>query len=165
MNNKRVVTKAWVKAPVKATHNQMIAEAVERMKFIGLPPSYIDAFESDWTIPTFYSPEGDDAGYVGDDVLGFFLKENHGEAWAVLIDPSDTEGGIIKRYILFVSNNPNNWEKEREELAAMNPTVCLVREDFEKAISTNLYSPSEYLTKELVKIRIRITERGALTVL
>lgn len=160
---KSTIKKAWVKAPVKATHNQMIAEAVERMKLIGLHPSYIEAFESDWTIPTFYTPEGDDAGYVGDDVLGFFLKENHGEARAVITDLSDTEGGIIKNYILFVSDNPDNWEKEREELAAMNPTVCLIREDFKKEISTNPARPAEYLMKELIKIKI--TERGALTVL
>lgn len=161
MNNKRVVTKAWVKAPVKATHNQMIAEAIERMKIVGLQPSYIKTFESEWIIPAFYSPEGNGAD-VGDDVLRFFMKASYGEAWAVIIDPSDTEGGIIKRYILFVSNNPDNWEKEREELAAMNPTVCLIKEDFKKAISMNPARPSEYLTDELVRMNIRVTNTGAI---
>jgi hypothetical protein len=143
---------------IKATDPQMIDEAIFRMKSIGLPQSYIDAFAMNNDIRTYLSPGG--GSNVCDEwengILGFYETPYHGYPWGIIKE----ESGLlafdpwVAYHILYVSPEPENWDKERAELAALEPTV------FSISYPLNLY-PDE-MTIVFEKKKIRLSEDGSI---
>lgn len=140
----------------KATEEQMIAEAAYRMRIAGLPQSHIDSFIKDNIIQAFISPSGDikESDRDGDDGWDRYVDEYGGYPWGIIEEGSqDANGnGWLDFYILFVSEDPQEWEKEREELLAMEPTMFRVG-----------YNPTRYpddVEEEFIRKKIRLTEKG-----
>ena len=114
----------------KATNAQMIAEAAERMKFLGFPAEQVEAFLRDNEIRAF-SPGGSSEPIDDweNQVLGFYEDHYGGFPWALIkIDKSDDMSNDMycEYYIFFVSPNPEKWEQERKDLAEMEPTMYYV---------------------------------------
>lgn len=114
----------------KATDPQMIDEAIFRMKSIGFPQSYIDAFAANNDIRTFVAPSGEPHIYDEweNGIRCSFEDKFGGYAWAIIKEESSIcePDRVDAYYMLYVSPDPEEWEKEREELAAMKPTMYRV---------------------------------------
>ena len=116
---------------VLATNEQMKAEAINRMKLLGLKEEYIDAFADDKAceITTFWSKwvKGFAPYCIEDEeekAIVEFEKSNPGLAWAVIHDITNEEGEDWDGYyILFVSEDTQKWEDERKALLAGTPVV------------------------------------------
>ena len=143
----------------KATEEQMKAEAACRMKTVGIPQSYIDSFILKNEIQTFFSPSGDLEevdGMEGDNGWERYVDKYGGYPWGIIREESQDAPGSwwLDFYTLFVSEDPGEWEKERKELLAMEPTLFRVG-----------YNPAMYpdeVVEEFTKKKIRLTEKGAI---
>ena len=137
----------------------MIAEAAYRMKIAGLPQSFIDSFIIDNNIQAYFSPSGeiDENDQDGkDDGWDRYVDEYGGYPWGIIEEGSqDAYGNCwLDFYILFVSEDPQEWEKEREELQAMEPTMFRVG-----------YDPIRYpddVEEEFIRKKIRLTDKGTI---
>lgn len=113
-----------------ASMEEMKAEAVARMKILGIRQSCIDAFnkEEGYEIPFFRVVENVVecmCDYEEKTVID--LEKDHDKlVWAVIHD-HDFEDGVEWNYYLhfFVTNDPANWPEERRELQGGEPTVYL----------------------------------------
>lgn len=140
---------------IKATDPQMIEEAIIRMKSIGFPQSYIDAFATRNDIWTFEAPGGEPHLYDEweNSFRCSFEDSFGGYAWAIIKEESIIEDERDEiYYFLYVSPDPEEWEKEREELAAMKPTMY----------RSIYHYYSEETETDFVKKAIRYTKEGAL---
>ena len=116
---------------VIAAIDEARAEAIERMKFIGLKQEYIDAFEKTdgYEIFNFWSrwikdvePEPIDEDE--ETAIAEFESVNSAIVWAVVHELVTEDGEDWDGYhLLFVSKDKSKWEKERKELMEMKPTV------------------------------------------
>lgn len=108
----------------------MIEEAVFRMKSIRFPQSYIDAFVKNNDIRRFITPSGesDVIDEWEDNILSSYERPYGGYPWGIIKEESSIydQDRIDIYYILYVSPDPDQWIKEREELAAMEPTMFMV---------------------------------------
>ena len=116
---------------IVATNEQMKAEAIHRMKLIGLKEEYIEAFSSDEAceITTYWSEnvEGFSPYCIEDEEEKAIVEfeNNHPDlVWAVIHDMvfecgEDWDGF----YLLLVSDDPGKWEQEREALTSGKPKV------------------------------------------
>lgn len=146
-----------------ATDDQMMAEAAVRMKSIGFPQEYIDNFLDKSIVEVFMDGKID---RMSDEEIDKRVYEsvedyNGGYPWAMIKEDLGPciwrEGGWgvdVVYYVLFVSTDMEEWEKERQELAALEPTMMHYR------FCSQLY-PDETDIK-LVKKMIRINENGAI---
>lgn len=141
-----------------ATDEQMMAEAAVRMKRIGFPQKYIDEFLSASDVKVFLNGVVDES----DEDLDRFAYEsvesfNGGYPWAMIKEISKNQeyDEVVEYHILFVSTDAESWEKEREELAAMEPTM------FHYQYISRLY-PDETDIR-LVKRAIQVKEDGAIS--
>ena len=140
----------------RATDQQMIEEAVFRMKTLGFPQQYIDEFKEGF-LHTFLSPSGKDRlmdEYENDVIRDAYEHHYNGYTWALIKNEGtglDTEmREWDEYYVLFVSDDHLNWEKERQELFEMEPTMFLVSYPI---------MPDPYtFVGEFVKKKIRLTE-------
>ena len=116
---------------ILATNGQMKAEAINRMKLLGLKQEYIDAFADDEAceITTFWSKrvKGFAPYCIADEeekAIVEFEKSNPGLAWAVIHDIANEDGEDWDGYyILFVSEDTQKWEDERKTLLAGAPVA------------------------------------------
>ena len=142
----------------KATDNQMIEEAVYRMKSIGVPRQFIDAFAAHNEIRTFFSPGGGSnvCDEWEDQILGDYEKPNHGYPWGIIKDESELYdvNPRITYHILYVSPDTEKWERERAELSAMEPTVF--------SIIYEIHRYPDDVIEEFTKRKIRRTEDGSI---
>ena len=140
----------------KASDPQMIEEAIFRMKSIGFPQSYIDSFATDNDIQTFVAPKGEPHVYdeLENEIRCSFEDKFGGYAWAIIKDESSLfdHDRVDTYYILYVSPYPEEWKKEREELAAMKSTMYRV---------IYHYSTEEQ-EKEFIQRSLHLTSEGAL---
>lgn len=116
-----------------ASDQEMKKEGAERMKLLGLPQSFINEFLSDNQVRSFHSPEGTSQPIDEweDQVLGFYDQHYGGYPWGLIKEIALTEEGhkILSYYILFVSDDPEQWQTERKGLTDMEPTVYMVKYD------------------------------------
>ena len=125
-----------------ATNEQMKAEAVSRMKLLGLKQEFIDAFDDEEAceITVFWSKwvKGFEPYPIEDEELDAvmdFEKSNPGLAWAVIHDITNEDGEDWDGYyILYVGDNPQKWEDERKELLEGSPLVYF------KSVSSESYT-------------------------
>ena len=140
----------------KATDPQMIEEAILRMRSLGFPQAYIDAFSTDNDIYTFVAPSREPHVYdEWENGLRCSFEDSFGGyVWAIIKEESSPfeSGRFDTYYFLYVSPDPEDWEKEREELAAMKPSLYKVTYD---------YSMEEKET-EYINHAVRVTEGGRL---
>ena len=114
----------------KATFDEMKAEAVSRMKSIGIKQEYIDAFarEDGYEISFFHIVEKT-VECMSDKEEDPIIELEWGHTklvWAVIHEHDFVEGEEWNYYYhLFVTNDPDNWDAERKELLDMKPTVYL----------------------------------------
>lgn len=121
----------------KATLEEMREEAVARMKMIGIGQEYIDAFLNN-EITTFWNK------WIEDTIPDLITEHEECSivkfenmrpvvVWALIHNTDVQEGEEWDFYsMLFVSDDKDNWEKERKDLIDMNPTVYC------DAVSTDL---------------------------
>lgn len=139
----------------KATYEEMMAEAVERMKMLGLPETQLDLFEK-------YETLGATEDCIPileelDEKLGYVF-------WAIYEDEDSEDGGVWKTYYtFFVSDNPDNWESERTELLSMEPTVYRIIEFWYNFDIDGSYEQDRRL-EDFMKVHIRVTEEGEVVV-
>jgi len=119
-----------MKNTIKATDAQMIAEAADRMKFLGFPSEQVEAFLTENEIRAF-NPDGssEPIDEWENEVLGFYENHYSGYPWALIkIGESDNTDVDMycEYYILFVSPNKDEWEQERKDLSEMKPTMYYV---------------------------------------
>lgn len=143
---------------MKATEDQMIAEAASRMKSIGLPKEFIDVFVDGTYVKVFNNLDGSVVTDDSDvDRWAFESVDNFngGYPWAIIKEDLSDFPSIdarVEYHVLFVSEDSDNWEKERKELSDMEPTL------FHCYFDNELYP--DHTDKKLVKKRIRLTEKG-----
>ena len=150
-----------MKSIVKAGDEQMINEALLRMQRLGLSEECRNRISKENRFPVFLAPDGILSDIDEEVDLTVWESDNlyHGYGWALLKDEyQDVSDNFVSSgyefYLLFVSENPEDWERERAELAMMEPTMLHYR------IDRVLY-PNQ--TEEaLVKKKIRITACGGL---
>ena len=144
---------------IKATEEQLIAEAALRMKNLGLPQRFIDGLVEGTDFQIFDAYDG--SIYSEDTDIDTFVIESDdkykGYPWALIKDvcnsPEYGDPGA-DYFLLFVSDDPSQWERERRELAEMEPTV------FYCHYSRFLY-PDE-TNCNLFRKKIRLTAEGHL---
>ena len=142
---------------MKATEDQMIAEGAFRMKSVGLPQEFIDVFVNGTNVKVFDNVDG---SLVTDDSdLDRWAFEsvdifNGGYPWAIIKEDISEFPRIearVEYHILFVSEDSSNWEKERNELSEMEPTL------FHCFFDAELYP--NHIDPKLIKRKIRLTEK------
>ena len=110
---------------------EMRAEAVARMKMIGLPQSQIEAFRDRnvITVHRYRKCATEDCSGEEADTVRRLEAVSEWRVWAIMKNVEGGEwcghdyGSIQDYHYLYVSNDPALWTKEREELAAMQPTM------------------------------------------
>ena len=111
----------------KPSIEEMRAEAVARMKMIGLPQSQIEAFRDRnvITVHQYRKCASEDCSGEEADTVRRLEAVSEWRVWAIMknIEGGDDGGGNLDCYYLYVSNDPGLWTKEREELTAMQPTM------------------------------------------
>ena len=146
---------------VKASDEQMISEALLRMESIGLSEECRNRLSKENRFPVFLAPDGELADIDEEEDLMVWESDNmyHGYGWALLkeeynyVSEDDVSSGF-EFHLLFVSENPEDWERERAELAKMEPTL------FHYRIDRDLYP--DHTEEALVKKKIRVTACGGL---
>lgn len=110
----------------RTTHKEKLAEAVERMRHIGMDEEFIKALEHGEIM--IYDPD-EEPYLIGDRENKEIqqLEKRYGIlVWGVLHDNEYNEdwvdGDPVNVY-LFVWDNPEKWQEEREALYAMKPIV------------------------------------------
>ena len=145
---------------MKATEDQMIAEGAFRMKSVGLPQEVIDVFVNGTYVKVFDNVNGslvtDDSDL---DRWAFESVDNFNGGYPFAIIKEDISDfpsieARVEYHILFVSEDPDNWERERKELSEMEPTLfhCIYDRDFYPHETDN----------KLVRRKIRLTENGTI---
>lgn len=114
------------------TTGQMKAEAVSRMKALGLKQEYIDAFSVNigYEITEFWSkwvkgakPSSTTSALVNNSIDDF-EQQHSALVWAVIHDLANEDGvDWDGYYMLYVSSDPQLWEEERAALLAHSPKV------------------------------------------
>lgn len=150
-----------MKSIVKAGEEQMINEALLRMERLGLSEECRNRISKENRFPVFLAPDGKLSDVEEEADLQVWENGDlyHGYGWALLKEEyQDLHGdGVSSGYefhLLFVSENPEDWERERAELATMEPTM------FHYRIDRALYP--DQTEEALVKKKIRITACGGL---
>lgn len=144
----------------KATDQQMIDEAAYRMRTLGLSEIYIEDFINSFP-HVFITPSGEEHLMDGDEdnIRDYYERPYNGYTWTMIIKEAEPRCGgepdWFDYYILFVSDDPDNWEIERKELFAMEPTMYLVS-------YPNRLDGEDEMIQEFVKKKIRLTEQGSL---
>ena len=114
-----------------ATIEEAKAEAIARMKLIGLKQEYIDAFskEEGTEIYVFWTKWVDNMlpefiGEAEEEAIIEFENNHSALAWAVIHELVFKEGQDWDGYdLLYVSIDKSKWEEERKALLEMHPTV------------------------------------------
>ncbi len=113
----------------EALKAQMKAEAIKRMKSIRLYNYVIEDFEVDGNIQVYEPPQG----------AAYWLEEDEEERVAQIENDNDIlVWGVIRvfvndsidvDYLLYVSNNQDNWPQERKDLTSHNPMVFAIKDE------------------------------------
>ena len=108
-----------------ATTDQMKAEAINRMRLMGLREDYVERFDKGYEIMVFRTdPKSVELITEDEDTLiAHFERKNHALVWAVICE-RDEECCLDRYTLLFVSGNPGAWEEERSRLS--NPETCVI---------------------------------------
>lgn len=145
-----------MKTEKKATYEEMMAEATVRMKMLGLPQAQLDTFEKYGIL-----------NYSSEDPVPLLeeLEEKLGYGfWAIHEEEDSDMGGFWETYYLFfVTDNPDNWERERAELLSMEPTVYRVIEWRYNIDFDGTYDQDRQV-EDYMKVHIRVTENGNIVV-
>lgn len=100
-----------------ATTDRMKAEAINRMRLMGLREDYVERFDNGYEIMVFRRDPGSVELITEDEdaLIDKFERKNHALVWALLCE-RDEERGMDWYTLLFVSGNPDAWEEERKRL-------------------------------------------------
>lgn len=99
-------------------------EAIERMKTLGIFPQTIKQFEQDGYISISEPPVGAFFWAEGEDLQRIYEFEANYNALVYLVIRSYTTIGKMDNYF-YVSDHRNEWERDRQDLAAGEP-LCYV---------------------------------------
>lgn len=101
------------------TKNEMIQEATERMQFLNIDPRFIEMFEREGKI--LISEQGNSVGWANDACKEIVRKLE--DEYSVLvyygIHCGSGFGELLN--LLYVSQYPEEWEQDREDLSLSCP--------------------------------------------
>lgn len=113
----------------EALKAQMKAEAIKRMKSIRLYNYVVEDFEVEGNIQVYESPQG----------ASYWLEEDEEERITQIEnDQNILVWGVIRvfvnddidvDYLLYVSDNQENWPQERKDLTNHNPKVFAIKDE------------------------------------
>lgn len=97
-------------------------EAIARMKLLGIFPPTIEQFEQDGYVSISEPPDGAFFWAEGNELMDIRAFEAQYNALVYAVVRTYTTVGKLDSY-LYVSDHPDEWEADREELEHMEPFV------------------------------------------